>query len=390
MDVLSEVSIVITHIIQRDKFTNGYIKFMRDQFPEKEFVFFTRYGEYAIDSDKEDTQIIEVENYSEIIKNSEYYEIIRTSNKIIVSGVFLTNREIINFVFLGLFFKNNITKTYFHFWGGDFYCFRNKKRDIKYLAKKQILYKAFSESAGLIFLIPDEYERFVEITGIEKKNYVAPMPEDPNHEIHVGDYRQNRTGNHEPVRIIVGNSATETNRHADAFEALKRFPFQKMEIYAPLSYGNEDYRDKIIKEGNRIFGERFQPVLRYMDIEDYTRFLASMDIGIFANDRQQAMGNISKLLGLGAKVYLRDDTSMWKSYRDEGNILFRIESICSMEFDEFINFEEKDRKVNEMIADGRDSLMKAKEAWTIVFSGVDCPKTKILLSKCTKNEYKNN
>ena len=41
-----------------------------------------------------------------------------------------------------------------------------------------------------------------------------------------------------------------------------------------------------------------------MPYSSYISFLGSIDIGIFNNNRQQGMGNITNLLYLGKKVYL--------------------------------------------------------------------------------------
>ena len=54
-----------------------------------------------------------------------------------------------------------------------------------------------------------------------------------------------------------------------------------------------------------------------LKIENYNKKHAnkdSIEIAIFNNDRQQAMGNITALLGMKSKVFIRDDTSMWSNF----------------------------------------------------------------------------
>ena len=44
--------------------------------------------------------------------------------------------------------------------------------------------------------------------------------------------------------------------------------------------------------------------------------MANIDIAIFAHKRQQAMGNIITLLGLGKKVYIRREITTWQFFKD--------------------------------------------------------------------------
>ena len=43
--------------------------------------------------------------------------------------------------------------------------------------------------------------------------------------------------------ILLGNSASDTNNHLDAFEALRKLDLDGRKIITPLSYGNANYRN---------------------------------------------------------------------------------------------------------------------------------------------------
>jgi dTDP-N-acetylfucosamine:lipid II N-acetylfucosaminyltransferase len=47
--------------------------------------------------------------------------------------------------------------------------------------------------------------------------------------------------------ILVGNSATPTNNHVEVFKLLSDLDLRGHKVIAPLSYGDERYRDAIIK-----------------------------------------------------------------------------------------------------------------------------------------------
>lgn len=109
------------------------------------------------------------------------------------------------------------------------------------------------------------------------------------------------------VRILVGNSATETNCHLDAFALIARHATPDMEVHCPLSYGDTRYRDLVVANGRALFGDRFKPMLEMLPLAAYNDFLSGIDIAVMHHNRQQAMGNIVSLLALGKKVFMRPD-----------------------------------------------------------------------------------
>ena len=65
---------------------------------------------------------------------------------------------------------------------------------------------------------------------------------------------------HGTIKILLGNSATESNQHKEAFELLEKYKNKNIKIYVPLSYGPEKYADEIEQLGMHIFGEKFIPM----------------------------------------------------------------------------------------------------------------------------------
>jgi pyruvate/2-oxoglutarate/acetoin dehydrogenase E1 component len=59
----------------------------------------------------------------------------------------------------------------------------------------------------------------------------------------------------------------------------------------------------------------------------YLEFLGNIDIAIFAHNRQQSMGNIITLLGLGKKVYIKNDITSWEHFKNINVQVFDIASI---------------------------------------------------------------
>lgn len=105
--------------------------------------------------------------------------------------------------------------------------------------------------------------------------------------------------------IIIGNSNTPESNHLDVLDKLKHKKLVLSKVFVPLSYGENDaYRETVIKQGECCFGDRFEPLLTFMERKQYLDILMSCSVGIFYHYRQQAMGNIIAMLFLGARIYM--------------------------------------------------------------------------------------
>ncbi|MGZ4986758.1 MAG: TDP-N-acetylfucosamine:lipid II N-acetylfucosaminyltransferase, partial [Limisphaerales bacterium] len=120
-----------------------------------------------------------------------------------------------------------------------------------------------------------------------------------------------------PLRVLLGNSASRTNLFEDAFENLKPYRDENIEIYVPLSYGDKTYAREIAALGTKIFGDKLKALMDWMSPDSYAALLNSLDVGVFNHKRQQALGNIYHLLAAGKKVYLRSDGAMWSFFNSD-------------------------------------------------------------------------
>ncbi|RBW48129.1 TDP-N-acetylfucosamine:lipid II N-acetylfucosaminyltransferase [Marinobacter sp. F3R11] len=111
------------------------------------------------------------------------------------------------------------------------------------------------------------------------------------------------------VEIQVGNSADPSNNHLEVFEKLAALQTDNFRVSVPLSYGDQQHARRVIEKGKKLFGDRFVPLVDFLPLHQYQGFLATIDIAIFNHKRQQGLGNLVSLLGMGKKVYLRRDVS---------------------------------------------------------------------------------
>ncbi|ACB32915.1 4-alpha-L-fucosyltransferase [Leptothrix cholodnii SP-6] len=127
------------------------------------------------------------------------------------------------------------------------------------------------------------------------------------------------------LQILVGNSADRSNNHDGIFAALLPHLETGLEIHAPLSYGDQQYADEVTKFGSAKFGSKFHALREFMPYGDYLKLLSGIDIAVFNHERQQGMGNIISLLGLGKTVYMRKSTTSWQSLTNLGLTVGNIE-----------------------------------------------------------------
>ena len=116
--------------------------------------------------------------------------------------------------------------------------------------------------------------------------------------------------------ILVGNSATPSNNHLEAFERIGEWNLRGRSVVVPLSYGDPRYRDVVIRDGEKRFGSRFKPLTEFLPLKDYLSVTANCGTVIMNHRRQQAIGNIIGALWRGADVYLPERNALYAAYRE--------------------------------------------------------------------------
>lgn len=136
--------------------------------------------------------------------------------------------------------------------------------------------------------------------------------------------------------ILIGNSATFSGNHLEAFDIIKKLNIENRQIIVPLSYGNEIhgysygneiYRNEIIKRGKNIFKNNFYPLIDFMPLEEYNELISTCSIVIMNHLRQQAGGNIIVMLYLGAKIFLNKENLFYEFYKNKGAIIFSMDEL---------------------------------------------------------------
>ncbi len=331
------------HIMHNEKFIVPYIEFIKDNFNFKEHEFYLIDGKkfriplykniFIYKSDKN------INLFITIIKLWIFlYQILKKEKKIYFHGLF--DKRIILFLFI---FRNFLKKSHWIIWGGDLYCYKDRKNKLINRIWYSIENYVKSNFYGYVTHVQGDYELIKEWYGTKGKYYNCFIyPSNLYKEFLISELRK------EYIYIQIGNSADPSNNHFDILRKLEKYKLKNIKIYCPLSYGDMEYAKKVIKEGEKIFKDNFIPLSEFMEYDKYLEFLSKIDIAIFAHDRQQAVGNITSLLSMKKTVYLKGSVTTYKMLKDLG--------IKVKDFNKFENLE----KFNDDILEKNKEIIKER------------------------------
>jgi hypothetical protein len=130
-----------------------------------------------------------------------------------------------------------------------------------------------------------------------------------------------------PNKILVGNSATASNNHLEAFDiCYKLLQNSYFDIICPLNYGDIRYANQIENRGNELFKKNFLAIEQFLPFEKYNEIQKSCGIVIMNHYRQQAAGNIIASLLFGSKVFMNKRSPLYKHLKNLGLHIYDLES----------------------------------------------------------------
>lgn len=185
------------------------------------------------------------------------------------------------------------------------------KREEKTLRLKRINYFGFH------FL--EEHEQVCEILGINRPlfNFWYYPIEDSviNNEFFIN----------KKEFIMIGNSGFKTNNHIDVISKISQLRL-KNKIVMPISYGNKNYTEQLIKHIQENYNYlEIDFLQQFLTLNEYNTFLNSIKTAIFNTRRQQAIGNIITLINNGAKVFISEKNTFYHYLVNRGIKVFSYE-----------------------------------------------------------------
>ncbi|MBA6264794.1 TDP-N-acetylfucosamine:lipid II N-acetylfucosaminyltransferase [Colwellia sp. Bg11-12] len=314
----------IVHIINNEKFINSFIELINANFDTQDHLFINisnyKANEFPL---PKLANVIEFEQDLNLTRNffllwKKVTPYLIKADKIIVHGAFTGNFN--KYLFLK---PKLLAKSYWVMWGGDLYQplmkqAKTLKQNIHFAIDKYIK----GRFAGYVTYLPGDYKVAQELYNAKTAYFECIMyPSNLYKELTLPNVHTDNKF------ILVGNSGDPTNNHQSVFETLSKLEDQSFSIICPLSYGNKSYIEQVKTVGKSMFSSRFIPLTNFITLDEYMKILAKVDIAIFAHNRQQAMGNIISLLGLGKKLYMRNDITPFDLFNSLRVKVFDIQNI---------------------------------------------------------------
>ncbi|MCT4633629.1 MAG: TDP-N-acetylfucosamine:lipid II N-acetylfucosaminyltransferase [Firmicutes bacterium] len=306
----------IVHIIPGNTaITDGFDEFINSKFDKESHTFIAlRKSDKLIQSNT-----ITIKDKFDFIGLVRMIYHMNCCEKIIIHGLFSIQLTAIFFLQSWI-----LKKSYWVIWGGDLYRYLGPKNKVKDKLHELMRKYVIKNMGNFITHIKGDYELVKKWYGSKGKYYYSFTYGSNLYNDKIINIKEEVNNK---VCIQVGNSADPSNNHCEVFNKLRKFKDMDIEIICPLSYGDKKYASRVINYGSEVFGDKFKPIIDFKPIDEYLKILSKIEIAIFNHKRQQAMGNITTLLGNGKKVYIRDDITTWgfcfdhnlKVYRSNGD-----------------------------------------------------------------------
>lgn len=333
---------MILHLIQDLEYGNDFIGFIFDNYvSEEHFVLVTTHAKET-HINKEDNghwRYLDHHNFSELKALAEKADLI------VIHGLFVN--DVIVWFYLH---KKYLKKVSISIWGADIYAHQKiiENKNVSIGARgldffrKSIYRKVNRYYTDNV----DDFPLLKQWYGAEGTNSEVLYPSSVDKKM-LTEIEQCKSKDDGIVRILLGNSATDTNQHLPALKMLSKYSGENINIICPLSYGDAVYGRQVEEYGKSLFGDKFIGVFDFMTPSEYCKMLSTIDIAVFNNNRQQAMGNIAILAYMGCKMFLRNDTTMWSQYVGRYGCKFHsVDDIEELDFIQFTSINEEYQKIN--------------------------------------------
>ena len=299
------------HIMFNDKFNKPFVDFLNRNFDNNEHIILCKrwFVEFPFPIGK---NVFEIKT----LKNLDF-----TNNKKIICHS-LFDQELIDYLYSNQSLLK--AKAYWIIWGGDLYnAPRDKKND--YVRSNFKGYWSVADEEAVI-------EKYNTNNNFKRISYIFPISKNI-----IDNVKKEKK---DFIRIQINNSCD--NSTLEMLDILSKFKNENIKITTILSYGKMQFKDKIIKKGTEIFGDKFEYINELLSAEDYAHHLAQNDILILNQNRQQGVGNTLASLYIGNKVYINSKVLTYNFFNNQNIKVFASDSIENLSYKQFIENQDRD------------------------------------------------
>ncbi len=328
------------HIMFNDKFNKPFVDFLNRNFDTKKHLILCKkwYDEFEFPQGKNVIRIkrlhgLDFSNAEKVIWHSLFQEVFYLYD----------HKDILR------------EKVYWMIWGGDLY---NAPRDKKNDFVRENFKGYITDVDGDIKVLNSKYN--CKNRNFFNAGYTFPVTEDM-----INNAKKNFR-KRDSLVVQINNSCDKST--LEMLAVLSKFKDKNLIVKTILSYGELEYRDKIIKKGCELFGDKFEYLDKILSPQEYANYVSENNILILNQNRQQGLGNSFLALNFGQKLFIRSEISTFEHLMSKGCIIFDTKKIVDLEYEEFFYMEEETGKENikNSLKFFRDDYMA--ELWKGVFN----------------------
>lgn len=287
----------ILHVCNTDKFIPSFISFVEENIGLDGHLF------YLI-GDHESYPVNQVESVEKVRSGAIFHLwgyiklafYMQAADKIVLHG--LSKKKIEQLLF---FMPWVLKKCYWIIWGSDLYQYKLARHKKSWKKREFFRRPVIKKMGHLVTYVEGDIALARKWYGAKGEYHECLAYPSNLYKEHAGQGKQG-----ESINIQVGNSSDPSNNHLAVFETIAPYKSHNIQLYVPLSYGSKKNAAEVEQQADALFGSRVTLLKDFMPPEDYYALLETVDIAVFNHERQQAMGNIITLLGMGKTVYLRN------------------------------------------------------------------------------------
>lgn len=225
-------------------------------------------------------------------------------------------------------------------WGFDLYTKRPEVGGLKAWVN-YVVSQAIKQRVGhFVGIFPPDCEYYKKRFPKSKANvYWAPycgnkVPEEFQHYSSECRLEKTRRDN-DAVYIQIGHYALDRLNHIDVLQKLEKWKNENIMLFIPLSYGNDEYANKVQAYAENMFPGKTLILRNMMPRDAYFALTERVDIGIFDTTRQCGLANITRMAFRNVKLYMAEDSVMYNYFSSVGVPVQSCELLDQQHFSDF-------------------------------------------------------
>jgi hypothetical protein len=135
---------------------------------------------------------------------------------------------------------------------------------------------------------------------------------------------------HKVFKIFLGHNGHSDVNYEEIIDFLSNIKHSyAFNVTCVLSYGEIEYIKFILKYGKEKLGEKFIPLVDFMEEDKYFAMYDFYDVFIFNSSLQSGAGNIYHAIRMGKTVFLRDENPISCHLKQQGIVVLSINMLLN-------------------------------------------------------------